>query len=336
MTLVLNEKMGLNWICEKCKQENSHNRERCQACSNVKQMWVSYETEKQQFGWKDSPFKFVIAIDFGTHGTSVGYAVNKKIDLGDEGVKILTEWNERNLLDKNLSGKTKTSILLKPKYGCKDEYETIAFGNVAHTLYINDPTQNDWMLFEQFKMHLFQKDLGDPIAEYLSATNGKKIKAKHVFIHALCHIIKKALETISRAIKGTMNGIALSDVKWALTVPAIYTDTSKELMYDWMYCALMKIQNGFTVKKDQILICLEPECASLSILSKIAQRNTQIPKTKNCIKTGTKFMLVDLGGGTADICLHKVTDKASVSEISASSGDDWVCECGKYFYFYFF
>ena len=249
--------------------------------------------------WKQHK-KYVIAIDFGTRGTAVRYC-----RVGDKSVTLLRNWNEaRTKYDGG--NKTDTCIALKPSTKNKNKFETDSFGQWAR---VKAEEEKGCMLFEGFKTKLFQESLTDHFKKHLKATNGKRIKTEYVFVHALTHIAKRAMETIRE--KEGKKDITFDDVQWTLTVPAIYTDIAKQKMREWMIKALQNI--GCTNKSNgnQILICLEPECAALNLF------------TQHQLKLGTEYMLVDLGGGTADICLHRVTGSIQVAEMASPSGGPW-------------
>ncbi|ETO08984.1 hypothetical protein RFI_28402 [Reticulomyxa filosa] len=72
--------------------------------------------------WKNAEnFDCIIAIDFGTDGTSMG--INIK---GKDTVRLVTDWNSSGICDKKeIQNKTKTALLMSRNY------EIIAFGNEA-------------------------------------------------------------------------------------------------------------------------------------------------------------------------------------------------------------
>ena len=122
-------------------------------------------------------------------------------------------------------------------------------------------------------------------------------------------------ETQSKHLDLATDDISL--MQFIITVPAIYTDNAKQMMKEWMNKALQNISKSHKVQSDQIVVALEPECASMSVLHDMFGDD---------IKSGTEFILADIGGGTADICVHKCTGKNKVKEIDAVSGDAWGAE----------
>eukprot|EP01084_Bolivina_argentea_P034445 63726_1 len=107
-------------------------------------------------------FKVIVAIDFGTHGTGLGYAIN---DEKNQEIYIEQDWGGTR---KFVDSKNKTDILLQ--YDGK----FLKFGDDALEEYLNqgdeegsesdDSEEEDEkqktgpMLFESFKMSLYEGD----------------------------------------------------------------------------------------------------------------------------------------------------------------------------------
>ncbi|CAG2224635.1 unnamed protein product [Mytilus edulis] len=79
------------------------------------------------------------------------------------------------------------------------------------------------------------------------------------------------------------------------------------------------------IKSGQLSIALEPEAAS--IYCQHLKTDRQDAKEKNAfaqtIKAGMKYMVVDLGGGTADITVHQRYGDGSLKEVVPASGGPW-------------
>ncbi|CAM6123017.1 unnamed protein product [Calypogeia fissa] len=100
--------------------------------------------------------------------------------------------------------------------------------------------------------------------------------------------------------------IVKKDVQWCLTVPAIWSDTAKQTMH---ICAQMSglVQGRHSQDKDAsahpLVIVLEPEAASVYCQKKL----------KDChFRKGSKFLVVDAGGGTVDLVVHEKVDDSGV------------------------
>eukprot|EP01084_Bolivina_argentea_P301962 521110_1 len=307
---------------------------------------------------KKGDFKVVVGIDFGTDGSAVSWALND----GSDKVHVAQTINDNARF---VDLKTKTNILLN------DKGEFIAFGREATEQYIRQFEDMDdkasskkhasWLYFDQFKMALYKKAIkkqalvtkGGPgdeekkqnddeddrfkadIKSTLSAANGRKLPSRTVFIAALTFMKQHAFKEFERS------KVHISDpnqIKWVLTVPAIWSDKSKGLMEQWAIEAGL-ITN--TKILNQLVIAYEPDCASISIQNEIKdykqilakkKKNNQDDKKeskekpkqmKQYLNSGEKYLLLDLGGGTADIACHEVIDDFHVKEIYRPTGDAW-------------
>jgi hypothetical protein len=102
------------------------------------------------------------------------------------------------------------------------------------------------------------------------------------------------------------------EIRWVLTVPAIWTDASKHLMRE----AARKAGIIGTGQKedDRLLIALEPEAAAVYCQERDREASEILSSS------GTRFMIVDCGGGTIDITVHEVTHKRGLKEVVAGTG----------------
>jgi hypothetical protein len=146
------------------------------------------------------------------------------------------------------------------------------------------------------------------------------------------------------------------DVHWIVTVPAIWTDQARIFMRE-VVCAANLVAapvettttttaaaaasssssssssaattttaatdniDAGTTFTDKIGICLEPEGAALAVFSSWKGEKTEL--------RDKKLLIIDLGGGTADITLHRIaeyarmTDIVQLEELEPPSGGDW-------------
>ncbi|WAR10810.1 HS12B-like protein [Mya arenaria] len=82
-----------------------------------------------------------------------------------------------------------------------------------------------------------------------------------------------------------------NDIKWLITVPAIWEDAAKQIM------VLAAEKNEYSTAVDS--------------------------RQKDIFKPGSNFILVDLGGGTVDITAHKVNDDGTLDALVPPSGGPW-------------
>ncbi|XP_056006367.1 heat shock 70 kDa protein 12A-like [Ostrea edulis] len=219
----------------------------------------------------------------------------------------------------------------------------------------------DWLLFRRFKMKLFQNEDSTVRRKklnklHLSAENGEKLPAVKVFSEAIrylkrhfegllenttlrqdgnrsnspaisaddaqqlsddseCTQNSNASRDISETMKNSDSNVLSwsDDILWVLTVPAIWSDEAKQFMRE------AAIQAG--IEDDKLVLALEPEsaallCKQLALIKGVDDINIKM------FDTGSKFMVVDCGGGTVDVTAYEVKDSNSLREIHCASGND--------------
>lgn len=103
----------------------------------------------------------------------------------------------------------------------------------------------------------------------------------------------------------------MNDIKWILTVPALWDEQGKNYMKEIACKALLKEISCKNIDNDKIQIALESEAASLAILY-----NENI---KNKLTKGKSFLLVDAGGYTVDLSANEIIDNNyNLKQISIS------------------
>ncbi|XP_052696765.1 heat shock 70 kDa protein 12B-like [Crassostrea angulata] len=245
----------------------------------------------------------VAAIDFGT--TFSGYAFSFLHDYKKEPLKISAKtWTAG--VGSLVSLKTSTCVLF-------DSTQTFhSFGYEAEEKYSNlaiDDEHHDWYFFRRFKMILYNK-MKLTRETLLEDDKGKKMEAMKVFSSAIGFLKHHMLTTCKRQLAD----IEQSDIMWVLTVPAIWTDSSKQFMRE----AAEKVG----ISADKLMIALEPEAASLYCMYQPVQKDTE-NSTFGVFKSGAKYMVVDAGGGTIDITVHEVQDNGTLKELHKANGGDW-------------
>eukprot|EP00947_MAST-08B_sp_MAST-8B-sp1_P001498 g1498.t1 len=168
--------------------------------------------------------------------------------------------------------------------------------------------------FDRFKMHLWGSE---------SRRSGWSIQIKdkyHDKDHELIDIIADVLRhTKDLALKELSSfsptPIDPSNVRWALTVPAIWDDFGKKFMRRAAFKAGL-INNE---QSERLVLALEPEAASLAV-------GAGQDLSGKLLRQGSKYMVLDCGGGTTDITVHevrKVKPQVELSEVISPTGGDW-------------
>ncbi|KAK3602827.1 hypothetical protein CHS0354_026379 [Potamilus streckersoni] len=239
----------------------------------------------------------VAAIDFGT--TYSGYAFSFKHEYEKDPTKVSTNqaWNSGNLL----SFKQPTCVLCNPKR------EFDSFGYEAENKYsalAEDQEHHNWYFFRRFKMVLHEKQIKRGIE--IEDDKGLKMPAIQVFGLAIRFLKDHLLKTLE--IRGT--GLTADDIHWILTVPAIWTDSAKQFMRE--------AANEAGIAGGLLTIALEPEAAAMFCQLLSTDKLSSMGKFDD-----KKYMVIDLGGGTADITVHEKQPDGTIKEVHKASGGAW-------------
>ncbi|XP_078325400.1 heat shock 70 kDa protein 12A-like isoform X2 [Crassostrea virginica] len=76
------------------------------------------------------------------------------------------------------------------------------------------------------------------------------------------------------------------------------------------------------ISGDRLVIALEPEAASLYCMHLPVHRDSE-NSTFGIFKSGSKYMVVDAGGGTIDITVHEVQHNGTLKELHKANGGNW-------------
>ncbi|XP_053379631.1 heat shock 70 kDa protein 12A-like [Mercenaria mercenaria] len=249
----------------------------------------------------------VAAIDFGTAFTGFAYSF-----LDKPGQIITSKWDGDNV--RTATEKAPTCVLLSPDkrfvafgYEAEERYSTLMLEDKA-----NGGTSNakEHYFFERFKMMLYKtKKLR--LDTKLSDAHGKELPAVEVFAIVISHLKEKIIEKVGNA----SSGFQEDDILWVITVPAIWSDSAKQFMKKAACMAGLEAGN--------VKLILEPEAASIYCnnekLCKITKLDGSIALEE--FPEGMKYIVADLGGGTADLSVHEVLPDRNLKEIHRADGD---------------
>ncbi|CAM9625929.1 unnamed protein product [Ectocarpus sp. 8 AP-2014] len=218
--------------------------------------------------------------------------------------------------------KTATAILLKHSPENRDGWCMVTFGDDAEQEYLEARTGDgdagaDLALFKYFKMELFKggrkgiKRSSVDDAEAISEDQMTRLPLVYVVSLALEHIKDIIINRINNADSHTLKA---SDIRWVLTVPAIWSSFGKAFMRTAALRAGL-IQQEYDM--EHLRLCLEPEAACLTV----EHHHRNIRMWEN----GAKVMVLDCGGGTIDITTHHVvsTDPLRLEELEQPVGGPW-------------
>ena len=235
-----------------------------------------------------------VGIDFGTSG--IGYAFSlenhiNKIHLSD-------------LPGQSSDNKVPTEIILS-----KDLKDVLAFGANCKS-YISANDKETYEYFKDIKMNLYKK------VYRIKSSNGKEADIKLIISKILEEISKNAITQIKRF----NNQIREENIKWILTVPAIWEEKSKQIMVEAAIDAgLIK-----TDSDKSLFLALEPEVAGIFYaVSYLHDKNN----VSLMMQEGRPYIVCDIGAGTVDICTHrrilKNTETIELNEEYPPLGGDY-------------
>lgn len=147
------------------------------------------------------------------------------------------------------------------------------------------------------------------------AIDGRELPLMLVVRETLRFISGQALSKL----KEQVGKVVAAKVRWVLTVPALWSEEHK------LFMRKAAVEAGIVdhVNNGNLLLCLEPEGAS------IQSREDAEPAVKEQMVRGSVVMVLDCGGGTVDITVHKLLceleERFLCKEIIPSSGG---CEWG--------
>ncbi|OWF51206.1 heat shock 70 kDa protein 12B-like [Mizuhopecten yessoensis] len=249
----------------------------------------------------------VVALDFGTTYSGYAYSFRNQFESNSLDVTLNPAWTTTT--DGLLSKKTPTSLLLNPKG------ELYAFGTKADDKFAElacEDEHRDWYYFRRFKMKLHSKKevkRGLKMKDEL----GKPMLASTVFSLAIRGLKDHCLETLKAHEAFNPDS---THIVWVLTVPAIWRDSAKQFMRE------AAVEAG--INGHDLVLALEPEAASVFCqLLPIEKLHTNRKERFSVSRTGAVFMVVDLGGGTADITVQRRENDGTLCEMYAATGGPW-------------
>ncbi|XP_045204106.2 heat shock 70 kDa protein 12A-like [Mercenaria mercenaria] len=254
------------------------------------------------------PSILVAAIDFGT--TFSGWAFSFRHEFESDPIKVSAkQWTGGQLV----SSKGPTCVLIKP-----DGKTLHSFAYDAETKYAELAEENkhkDWYFFRRFKMMLFGK-IGIQRNIMLDDATEKKLPAKTVFSLSIQYLKDDLLSMSKQRLSD--GGLKIEDIHWVLTVPAIWNDAAKQFMRE--------AAENAGIPGNNLTIALEPEAASLYCRNLPVERHVGDKTMKFSLakfKAGTKYLVLDAGGGTVDITVHEVMEDGKLKELHKASGGAW-------------
>ena len=225
-------------------------------------------------------YKSIISIDFGSSYS--GFAIG----------------NAENSIESKIENIQPTTIVIK-----RDNLEGYKYGNEAEN-FMNEPRTDEYIYFDRIKTKLdpkFKNDIQSKIYIDSKFPANYKINLRIIITEYLRLFSDDALKYYNQ--KGYTK-YSKNDIKWVITVPAIWNEYGKQFMRNCAKKAGMK----------NVLIALEPEAASLTMF-----KDDNVDQEFK--KKGKVFMLIDAGGYTLDITINEIVDEyGNLKQLSPPSG----------------
>ncbi|KAJ9507969.1 hypothetical protein QJQ45_021304, partial [Haematococcus lacustris] len=235
-----------------------------------------------------APRSLVVSLDIGTHGCGFAFATS----AGGGPVRMHENWPDAPAP----YPKTRSAILYRGRQPVEGAWGYSAI-RVLNELSAEEKATGNYKLVLNFKLALQDPQHAAKLPVGLSPAQ--------VMADYLKCLRKYTLEQL--ALEPTL-GIALArleNIQWCLTVPAMWTEASK----DTMRTAALRAGLIRTADSEALTIILEPEAAALHALEH--QAPPLVP--------GMSVMVLDVGGGTADVTVHNCEQRGGRCVLAEST-----------------
>lgn len=243
------------------------------------------------------PYRAIVAIDFGTARSGYAFAF-----LRDRQIAREYDWPDQP----HPVIKTLTHLL----YDAAGE--ATAWGYTVMRMVVELRQRHEgrgYQLYKAFKTALRDGAIGPHGPLFEPGQGGTPVPVIDLIADYLERLKTLALQRLQRSVTG---GVTERDVLWCLTVPALWSEREKWHMRQAAERA--GLIGGTPEDVDRLCLVLEPEAAALYCLHKDAASGV------SQLQAGSRFMIVDAGGGTIDLTVHEVTRGGGLDEVIQSSG----------------
>ncbi|MFE1441748.1 Hsp70 family protein [Streptomyces sp. NPDC058739] len=258
--------------------------------------------------------KVVVAIDFGTHGSGFAWATVSNLQ---------DVTNNRYIAYQNFVKHGGSSSYPKDLTAVLADAQGVVreFGFEARRRWqieLNQKNPNNFGYASRFKMALRADAPSSDVPRFLGSLAGADRRVVRELITAyLGKMYRTALQEIgATGYRGSALAYEGDDIRWCITVPAIWKDAEKRAMRDAAEAA------GLPADEERLLLVSEPEAAAVyCALTSGTLLGPARPEGRLDVWTaGSRFMVVDCGGGTVDITSYQIR--------AEGAGDDRLSEIG--------
>ncbi|MFW6693191.1 Hsp70 family protein [Streptomyces sp. MAR4 CNX-425] len=260
--------------------------------------------------------KIVAAIDFGTHGSGYAWAaVSALQDRANQRVIVYQPFTHSGGVT---YPKDLTAVLVDANR------EPVAFGSRARQrwereLARGNPDNHGYA--SRFKMALQPGGADSGVPRFEGCLSGAdRSTVVELITASLRHISQAALAQILKI--DAQFPYAAEDIRWCVTIPAIWGDAERSLMRKAAKAA------GLPDDRERLLLVQEPEAAAVHCALYTGQLLAPgHPEGRLDVEAepGSRFMVVDCGGGTVDITSYRIRPEGvgpgRLDETRAADGD---------------
>ncbi|KAL4234288.1 hypothetical protein ACF0H5_005939 [Mactra antiquata] len=246
----------------------------------------------------DSVFSMVVALDIGTSWSGYAYGYRRELEENMDNVIVNNQWSF-GTKSSTATFKTPSHLLLNEKR----EFE--AYGYEAERRYselCQQGRHQRCFFFRRFKARLNTAQQGVSASQTLKDEHGKSISALKVFAISIRFLKGHLLN----ALRMRGKEISTEDIKWMITVPAMWNDTSKQFIRQ------AAVQAG--IPPEKLKLALEAEVASV-----YCQHMKGVGKLPIHL-SGASYVLADIGGGVTDVVFHQKRQDGRLKEMNRGGG----------------
>jgi molecular chaperone DnaK (HSP70) len=257
--------------------------------------------------------KVIAAIDFGTHGSGYAWAPVADIDAGKSFSYSYYPGSLQHY-PKNLSAVLVTADGDLHSWGheAREKWKTIGVANPDGYGYAS-----------RFKMAIRADATRQDVPEFAgSASIRDRETVRRMVVHLLRVLREQVLgEIAARRFRAGRHDVVYSpeDVRWCVTIPAIWESHERDFMRQ------AAIEAGLPDDDDRMMLAIEPEAAAVYCAFEGGNNLSQDERDRIDLGlVGSRFMVVDCGGGTVDISAYRVVttqgERHGLSEVGLPNG----------------
>lgn len=134
-------------------------------------------------------------------------------------------------------------------------------------------------------------------------------QAEFLTVELLKRLRQRALEQV------TSSGYLEEDVRWCITVPAIFGDRARQRI------RRLAVAAGFPAEDGRLVLALEPEAAAHSARHRrVRVPGEDVSDASDLTEPGRQIVILDCGGGTVDMAAYQNDEDGNLVEIGLVNG----------------